>query len=193
MLTVTLSAAAIQAQDYVSTPVEISKERVKIDGKICYSHIVLEKQTLYSISKAYEVSIEDIYRFNPTLKETGLKKNSIIIIPSKDAIKAEQPLVQETVKAEAPAVKVPEAKEIVKTEKKKEEPKEDIKAEAKPAKEKSLRVHVARWYEDLDVISEQYGVPVEDIMKANNLTGRKLNKRQKLVIPYPGEEIEVPE
>ena len=45
MLTVTLSAAAIQAQDYVSTPVEISKERVKIDGKICYSHIVLEKQT----------------------------------------------------------------------------------------------------------------------------------------------------
>ena len=192
MLTLTLSAAGIQAQDYVSTPVEISKERVKIDGKICYSHIVLEKQTLYSISKAYEVSIEDIYRFNPTLKETGLKKNSIIIIPSKDAIKAEQPLVQETVKADAPAVKVPEAKEIVKTEKKKEEPKENVKAEAKSGKEKSQRVHVARWYEDLDVISEQYGVPVEDIMKANNLTGRKLNKRQKLVIPYPGEEIETP-
>lgn len=192
MLTLTLSAAGIQAQDYVSTPVEISKERVKIDGKICYSHIVLERQTLYSISKAYEVSIEDIYRFNPTLKETGLKKNSIIIIPSKDAIKAEQPLVQETVKADAPAVKVPEAKEIVKTEKKKEEPKENVKAEAKSGKEKSQRVHVARWYEDLDVISEQYGVPVEDIMKANNLTGRKLNKRQKLVIPYPGEEIETP-
>ena len=192
MLTVTLSAAAIQAQDYVSTPVEISKERVKIDGKICYSHIVLEKQTLYSISKAYEVSIEDIYRFNPTLKETGLKKNSIIIIPSKDAIKAEQPLVQETVKAEAPVAKVPESKEIVKTEKKKEEPKEAAKPETKSGKEKSQRVHVARWYEDLDVIAEQYGVPVEDIMKANNLTGRKLNKRQKLVIPYPGEEIEVP-
>ena len=80
MLTVTLSAAAVNAQDYVSTPVEISKEKVKIDGKICYSHIVLEKQTLYSISKAYEVSIDDIYRYNPTVKEAGLKKNSIIII-----------------------------------------------------------------------------------------------------------------
>ena len=67
------------AQAYAPVPVTISKEKVKIDGNICYSHIVLEKQTLYSISKAYNVSIEDIYRFNPTLKETGLKKNGIIV------------------------------------------------------------------------------------------------------------------
>ena len=78
------------AQEYVSTPVQISKEKVKIDGKVCYSHVVLERQTLYSISKAYEVSIEDIYKYNPTLQETGLKKNSIIIIPSKDAVPAAQ-------------------------------------------------------------------------------------------------------
>ena len=169
MLTATLSAAAVLAQDYVSTPVEISKEKVRIDGKICYSHIVLEKQTLYSISKAYEVSIDDIYRFNPTVKETGLKKNSIIIIPSKDALKTEQPLVQETVKSEAPVTNVQEEKKTVKAE--------------------TQRIHIAKWYEDLNVISEQYGVSVEDIMKANNLSGRKLSKRQKLIIPYPGEEI----
>ena len=76
-LTLTIAASGwMQAQEYVSTPVEISKERVKINGKVCYSHIVLEKQTLYSISKAYEVSIEDIYRFNPSVREAGLKKNS---------------------------------------------------------------------------------------------------------------------
>ena len=34
------------AQSYVPTPVTISKEKVRIDGKICYSHIVLERQTL---------------------------------------------------------------------------------------------------------------------------------------------------
>ena len=76
----------VAAQAYEPVPVTISKEKVKIDGNICYSHIVLEKQTLYSISKAYNVSIEDIYRFNPTLKETGLKKNGIILIPSAEAI-----------------------------------------------------------------------------------------------------------
>ena len=74
------------AQEYSNTPVTVSKEKVKVGGKLCYSHIVLEKQTLYSISKAYNVSIDDIYRFNPALKETGLKKNSIILIPSQEAL-----------------------------------------------------------------------------------------------------------
>lgn len=74
------------AQKYENTPVSISKEKVRINGKVCYSHIVLERQTLFSISKAYNVSVDDIYKFNPTLKETGLIKNSIIIIPSADAV-----------------------------------------------------------------------------------------------------------
>ena len=50
------------AQEYVAPPVTISKEKVKIDGKVFYSHIVMEKQTLFSISKAYNVSIDDLYR-----------------------------------------------------------------------------------------------------------------------------------
>lgn len=142
----TFAAEQAAAQEYAGTPVEISKEKVRIDGKLCYSHIVLEKQTLYSISKAYGVSVDDIYRFNPSLKENGLKKNSIIIIPA--AGKQEVPVV----------------------------------------KEKSIRIHIAKWYEDLDAIANQYNVTVEDIMKANNLKGRKLGKRQKLIIPYPEEK-----
>lgn len=69
------------AQEYVAPPVTISKDKVKIDGKVFYSHIVLEKQTLFSISKAYNVSIEDIYKYNPSVKENGLRKNDIINIP----------------------------------------------------------------------------------------------------------------
>ena len=146
----------------------ISKEKVKIDGKICYSHIVLERQTLYSISKAYNVSVEDIYRFNPTLKETGLKKNGIILIPSAEAIEvkavdapAAEPIVEKKVKAaeEAPVVKVAPAKKV------------------KP------KMHTVQWFEDLDVIAEKYGVSVENLMKFNNLESRKLSKRQKLMIP----------
>lgn len=169
--TAMLGIAAIfsmSAQEYVSTPVEISKEKVKIDGKVCYSHVVLEKQTLFSICKAYEVSAEDIYQYNPSLKENGLKKNSIIIIPSKDSVKA--PQLQEA--AVTPASQKPEQP-----------------AAKTPKKATETRIHIAKWYEDLDVIAEQYGVSVEDIIKANNLKGRKLSKRQKLVIPYPGEEI----
>ena len=41
--------AAVNAQEYISTPVTVSKEKVRVNGQICYSHIVKEKQTLYSI------------------------------------------------------------------------------------------------------------------------------------------------
>ena len=48
----------ISAQDYVAPPVSISKEKVRMNGKLYYSHIVLEKQTLYSIAKAYVVGTD---------------------------------------------------------------------------------------------------------------------------------------
>ena len=184
-LSVALSFGAVSTaigQDYISVPVEISKEKVRIDGKICYSHIVLERQTLYSISKAYGVGIEDIYRFNPTIKESGLKKNSIIIIPAQESLKVENNEPQHAVVTEQPAIEKKEKDAAVLKDTEKKEEKKQVKV-------KSQRIHIARWYEDLDVISEQYGVSVEAIMAANNLKGRKLSKRQKLIIPYPGEAV----
>ena len=109
--------AMLSAQDYNNTPVAVSKEKVKVGGKVCYSHIVLEKQTLYSISKAYNVSIEDIYQYNPGLKETGLKKNSIILIPLSEAPK-EEGRKEEVVKVEQQAAPV-EIKKPVTFQKKK--------------------------------------------------------------------------
>lgn len=166
----------IKAQEYVSTPVVLSKEKVKrADGKICYSHIVLEKQTLFSIAKAYDVTVDDIYAFNPTLKETGLKKNSIILIPSKEALRPEQT----SVSSQHPVEQVTESKDS------------NVNVAQSPVaqKKKKQRTHVRKWYEDLDVIAEKYGVSVEALMKANNLTGRKLENRQKLIIPDPDEYV----
>lgn len=153
--------AAASAQEYESTPVTISKDKVRVDGKICYSHVVLERQTLFSISKAYNVSIEEIYRYNPSVKEEGLKKNSILIIPVQDT--------QTVTASEKAAETAPETKP------------------AAPEAQKTERIHVVKWFEDLDVIAEKYGVSVEAIMKANGLKGRKLSKKQKLVIPFISE------
>ena len=157
--------SAIYAQEYQSTPVTISGEKVKINGQICYSHIVLEKQTLYSISKAYGVSVEDIYRYNPAVKEKGLQKNSILIIP----------LVE-------PAVEDNPAEQPVAEQKNDENENSDSVPQ---------RIHTVKWFEDLDIIARKYGVSVDAIMKANGLKGRKLSKRQKLVIPYSDEDTPV--
>ena len=136
------------AQDYEAPQVTISREKTRMGGKLYYSHIVLEKQTLYSISKAYGVTVDDIYNANPGLKETGLKKNAVILIPEMSDQEPE------------------------KTRKKKSE-----------KNEAEYITHTVRWYEDLDVIAEKYGVTVEAIMEFNDLKGRKLKNRQKLRIP----------
>ena len=155
------------AQEYVAPPVTISKEKVKIDGKVFYSHIVMEKQTLFSISKAYNVSIDDLYRYNPTLKESGLKKNAIILIPSADTLIKEQETVQQS-------VQTPVQQEMPKVSSEKTEA--------------IGNVHIVKWYEDLNIIAEKYGVTPDAIAAANGLKDRKLKNRQKLMIPAVADE-----
>lgn len=64
-------------------PVQVvrSKNIEYFDGKPYYIHTSIAKQTLYSISKAYEVSVEEILDANPELKY-GLKTNQRIRIPA---------------------------------------------------------------------------------------------------------------
>jgi LysM repeat protein/ABC-type branched-subunit amino acid transport system substrate-binding protein len=185
------SAAAALGQEYQNTPVTISKDKVRHNGEVCYSHIVKERQTLYSISKAYNVSIEDIYKYNPSVKENGLKVNTILIIPiAGEATQANadvavemaaEPVVETVAKTEeaqtpvAETVSEPEVKPEVKVEPATEPEDEDIIIKRK--------THTVRWFEDLDTIAEKYGVTVEALMEINGLTGRKLTKRQKLIIP----------
>lgn len=163
------AAGFLSAQDYVSPEVTVSRETVKLDGKIYYSHIVLERQTLYSISKAYGVTIEEIYQVNPSLKETGLKKNAIILIPSKG--KAEMPVPANS------------GKQVQQEEKpsRTAEKKQDEMKKAKKGKE--YFIHVVKWYEDINDIARKYDMTVESLMQYNSLKDKKLSSRQKLRIP----------
>ena len=161
------SPAPSYGQGYVPTPVTVSKEKVKINGKTFYSHVVLEKQTLYSISKAYQVSVDDIYAANPTLHQTGLQKNSIILIPAEGEVRTEtvtQNPVKETnatAKVETPAEPEPQTPEYIE--------------------------HTVKWYEGIDDIARKYGVTVDDIVNFNGLSSRKLTRKQVLRIPlHPG-------
>ena len=189
-------AQSVHAQEYISTPVTVSKEKVRVNGKVCYSHIVREKQTLFSIAKAYGVTVDDIYSFNPTLKETGLKKNAIILIPSVEAItetvqteeqKAAASVKPETEPKAAIEQKIAEDTQLIQED---QEKKVTTQVQVKKTSARKQKTHTVKWYEDLDVIADRYGITVEELMRANNLTGRKLTKRQKLVIPAPGEMVE---
>jgi len=156
-----------RAQGYEPVPVTISKDKVRgSDGKVYYSHVVLERQTLFSISKAYAVTVDDIYAANPSLKKEGLKKDDIIWIPvNPDAGK-----VQETVPEEP-------AGETVVTE-------TVTVPEATQDQEEDWFIHVVKWYENINDISSKYGIPADDILSFNGLEpGKKIKSRTKLKIP----------
>jgi len=159
-LTATLPAT-VAAQEYVAAPVEISKETVKRDGKLYYAHVVQEKQTLFSIAKVYGVTLNDIYEANAAtnLKEEGLKKNSIILIPKVDSA---QPSATPAPAATTPPSAAPEPKE------------------------EEYTLHTVRWYENIDDIAAKYGVTADQIQQYNALPSRKLKIRQKIRIPKAG-------
>ena len=73
---VLLLAGQVKAQDAI----ERSSEKTKIGGKEYYMHHVKQGQTLYGISKAYNVTIEEIEALNPEVKD-GLKAGHVIGIP----------------------------------------------------------------------------------------------------------------
>ena len=147
---------------YVPTPVTVSQEKVKLNGKIYLSHVVLERQTLFGIAKAYGVSVEEIYEANPSLRETGLQKNAIILIPFKEGAAAAAAAASSTAQA----------------------------GPQESGSRAAFIEHTVRWYEDLDDIARKYGVSAKDIMEANGLKSKKLQTRQVLKIPVRGAEPE---
>ena len=167
-------AAAFQsgaaAQGYETPQVVVSAEKVRYGGKIFYSHVVQERQTLYSISKAYNVSLQEIYDANPTLRldTEGLKKDQIILIPVKDA-KAENGHE----KASGPKT----AKSKAKSSERQDDGEDYF-------------IHRVKWFEDLTSIARKYMVSKESIMNINGMTSEKVRRKDEIKIPTRPEKWE---
>ena len=75
LLVTTLSAVAQEPQVVV------------VDGKKCYVHTIVEGDTLYSLSKSYDVSIKQITELNASIKAESLTLGTHIYIPYKEKAK----------------------------------------------------------------------------------------------------------
>ena len=171
----------LRAQDYAPVPVTVSRSTVSIDGKSYYAHIVLERQTIYGITKAYDVTEEVLYSANPLLKENGLKSGTVIYIP------VDKKAVQETSRPQTVVTK-PKAKAETENETTvvaKSGPR-DVK-EVFPDKEGFVK-HTVKWFEDIYDVAKQYGVTTQDIMDANGLKSSRISKRQVLYVPILSDE-----
>lgn len=71
-----------QEQSY---PVNRSGDKIILEGKVYYIHIVKEKETLYGISRAYNVSQKGIAAENPDVF-AGLQVGMVLKIPSEPVV-----------------------------------------------------------------------------------------------------------
>ena len=149
------AAPDVFAQDYQPVPVTISRSQVSEKGKTYYVHIVLERQTIYGITKAYGVTEEDLYAANPTLAKEGLKAGTVIYIPvvSKDKGTSKS----SGSAADAASARTPDADGYIQ--------------------------HTVKWFEDIYDVAGEYNVTAQEIMAANGLKSSRISKRQTLRIP----------
>ena len=162
-----LAAAAVpyaSAQDFVPAPVEISQDKVNVNGEIFYLHKVLPKQTLYSISKAYGVPTDAIQKVNPSLTE-GLKAGMLLYIPQAAAAPSADNSRQPTVEQSS------------------EKPKAETEKPQRTVKKKKYRKYNVKWYETLDDVAVKFNVTVEALIALNDIDTASGKRIRGIMIP----------
>lgn len=126
----------------LATPVNVKAE-TSVETEFI-EHVVEKKQTLFAISRKYDISQEDIKKLNPQL-ENGLKTGMVLRIP-----------------------KATTDKKLKKKEKETQEESEKPKSKKNKNASKTVVIkHTVKAKETLYAISKLYNVDVKDIIKLN--------------------------
>ncbi len=120
------------------------------------THTIQKGETLYRLSKMYNVTTDELCAANPGLSINNFRTGEVIIIPTK-----EQPKKEETVRLDVPQKKEEKLPVIVGT-------------------------HKVQRKENIDIICEMYNITREDLIKVNpTLKEQKLKRKMVLNIPEP--------
>ena len=175
------------------------------------THTVTQGQTLYSISRLYNTTYEEIKKLNPG-SEKKLQIGQKLIIPNTNSKKksdekthtiqsGETPyrlskiynITTDELFAANPGLSASNFRtgEVIVIPTKKEESKQDVKPAAPQAKKEEEQqtivcTHKVKRKESIESICEKYGITKEELLKANPiLTKKKLKRKMVLDIPAP--------
>ena len=182
---------AANAQDYVPTPVEISSDLITIDGKTYYKHLVQEKQTLYSICKAYGAEIGEVTNLNLSRVASGLKAGSVLFIPYKEAdsgaatSKTGSSEKETVVEKGGQAAAEPVGKDVEQSASQNASQNPEGSSQESSGDTQYIQ-HRVKWYDSLLMLSLKYKVSQEEIIALNNLDSKTLVVGQYLKIPVGG-------
>lgn len=146
-------------------------------------HQVLPKETIYGIAKQYGLTVHDLYKINPTLEKSGLKKGQLIKIPGT----ASNP-IQALAKAETEnSIKTTTTSEKI-------FPKTEVAVKAQSLAETATPakaiVHEVLPKETKYAIAKEHGITIADLDRANPiLESEALKIGQKINIPVKADDV----
>lgn len=191
--------------------VEISKNKVVVGGKTYLLHVVKEKQTLFSISKAYGLSLSELMRANGKSQAT-VSINEVLRVPFVEGQKAISPVIVKKedgryiyhiVKKDDTVYSLSKKYSVSMASIEKENPgsnqslplnsvvKIPKNQQQKGVKELSVPKHDKKYYYYVIKPGDtQYSIANEFMMKQKKL--RKLNPKLKNKILQPGDWVRIP-
>ena len=119
------------------------------------THTIQSGETLYRLSKMYNVTTEELCAANPGLSISNFRTGEVIVIPTKEQEQKESPAVTTQL--------VKEEKQLT-----------------------IVGIHKVKRKESIESICEEYSITKEDLIKANPiLKDKKLKRKMELHIPAP--------
>ena len=165
-----------QAQKFIPAEVTISRQTQIRDGRTYYVHQVMDRQTLYSICKAYGADLDEVRAINYDSLSQGLKSGTTLLIPFSQK-------ESQTAAAQEPDNNAKPLPQGNNTQQSDNLPTETSPAASASAGEVRYILHRVKWYDSLLMLSLKYKVSQEDIIALNNLESRTLVVGQTLRIP----------
>ncbi|WP_298223394.1 LysM peptidoglycan-binding domain-containing protein [Flavobacterium sp.] len=140
-----------------STPKNDIKKIVITERKTEVNHKVVAKETLYSLARDFNVSVEDIKANNAEVLKNGLQIGQIIKIPTEKSIDIKQStsVTDETPKSEKPSRTTTETKPVV------------VQKNTTETADANVIKHKVEPKETLYSLSKKYNVTVDDIKMQN--------------------------
>lgn len=189
---------------FASSPID-SLRIEKIKGKKYIIHRAEPKETLYSITRKYGVSLEDLYEYNPSLKENGLKMYDTIQVPILKKKKKQEPEGKQAINSSEDFHIVQAGETLFAISRQYDLTvdsliainqlenanlnvgdtlftKLQIKTKTAPIAEPNIKYHVVQPSETLFGISRLYQIEIEDIQQWNNLPDYTLSIGQRLIV-----------
>ena len=81
---VALVVDAAEEEKKIAIELEINKEleNAFVENKAGTQHIVEANETIFGLSKKYNVTVEEIQKVNPEIQKEGLKTGQVVVIPT---------------------------------------------------------------------------------------------------------------